>query len=269
VSAHATILQRVVVRMLHDPELRRAVYADPGAALAGLPLGPAEHAMLTRADARAWSVDVHRSDRVFGALLDELGVSAASLLTAGVGLPRLFAFFQSPCFHDAVMARRSLAPAFADYLVGLATDERTRALLELERAIVELRRAPPTAAVPPDRLRTSPRFSPLALPAGTLAAWEAVRQQLGHSVGAALAARATFRVPAVDARAREWVLLEMSESGEPLAGFVSEALGRLLLAAREPVTTAELLRIAGEEGATPDEAEEILADLVVEGLLLA
>lgn len=266
------MIQRVVVRMLHDPELRAAVYATGREALPEVALTDAEVAMLTRPDPRAWSVDPHRSDRVLAALLDELAATALALVADGARIASLYAFFRSPHFHEAIMARRSLVPAFADHLAWLATTERARSLLSLERAIAALRRVDPGGHEEPPvagAMRISRRFSPIALAEGTLAAWEAVKKAVGDDASAALVAETRPRLAEVDPHAREWVLLELPAPGEPpLAGYVSDALGRLLQAAAQSVARARLTSIAVEEGASPAEAAEILDDLVADGLLI-
>ncbi len=50
-------LQRVVVRMLHDPELVDRVYADPDAALADVDLTADERSWLVAPDRRSWATD--------------------------------------------------------------------------------------------------------------------------------------------------------------------------------------------------------------------
>ncbi len=265
----AALLQRVVVRMLHDPAFRAAVYADPARALTGLPLSAADHALLIRADPRAWSVDPHRADRVLGALLHELPVTALALLLDGVPLPPIAGFFRTPSFHDAIMARRSLAPAFAEHLATLARTPRARALLSLERAIVRLRRAPAAyPPPPPGHLRLSPRALPVALAAGTLHLWDVARKALGPEPTAALVAARLPRLGDVDPREREWVLLEMN-GDSPQAGFIGEALGRLLEAAERPVARAHLAGLVQSEGADASEAAEVIAELVADQLLVA
>lgn len=265
----APVLQRVVVRMLHDPELRAAVYADPERALVGLDLDAAERAQLVRADARAWGVDVHRADRVLTALLEEHAVATLALLEDGVPLERLRRFFQTPFFHDAIMARRSLAPAFGDYLASLARTPRARSLITLEAGIVSLRRASRTTpSAPTARLVRSPRHLPLELAAGTLAAWDRARQALrAHPKGPtdALLRAPRPRLAAVDARAREHVLLEMQ--AEPMAGFTGESLVKLLVAAAEPRSRDALIAVIVDEGADATEAAEILDELIADGVL--
>lgn len=269
-SASAAILQRVIVRMLHDPELRAAVYADPEGALGDLGLDPSERRALVAPDPRAWGIDEHRADRVLAALLEEHPVAVLTLLEEGVPLPRLHRFFQSRCFHDAIMARRSLAPAFAEYLATLASTPRARAMIALEGAIASLRRKDlGTAEIPAGCLVCAPHLHPIALPSGALAAWEKARQAIGGASAAALVVRAKRpKIAPVDARTTEWVLLDR-QGDDTLAGYIGEALGQLLIAAERPASRDRLVDHALNEGASPVEATEILDDLVSEGLLLS
>ncbi len=271
----ARTLQRVVVRMLHDPSFRAAVYADPVAALSGLDLTPENHRLLLASDARAWGVDVQRADRVLHAMLAEFPVSALVLLEDGLVFARLSRFFQSAFFHDAIMVRRSLARAFGDYLATLTMRARARSLIALEQAIATIRRARRSAsATPANHLQRSPLVRPVALAAGTLAAWHKAKQALGDEPLATLIARKRPRVGSSDERSSEWVLLELkpeavgSAPAEPSAAFIGEALGHLLLAAEEPVARAFLEAIAEREGADANEAREIIDELVAEGLLV-
>jgi len=267
----ALVLQRVVVRMLHDPVFRAAVYADPATALGGLPLTADEHRLLRVADARAWAVDVQRSERVLHALIGELPVSVLVLMEEGLTLARLARFFESAFFHDTIMTRGSLAPAFGDYLATLTTRVRTRSVVALEHAIARLRRVTLPAQRPaPGHLQRAAQVRPVALATGTLAAWHKAKQSLGEEPLAALFATSRPRFANVNARTSEWVLLELAPEAPtvPTAAFIGEALGRLLEAAEQPVARAVLEAAAEREGADPVEALEIVADLIVEGLLV-
>ena len=264
----AAILQRVIVRMLHDPELRAAVYTDPDRALADLPLTPGERRSLLAPDARAWGIDEHRADRVLAALLEEHPVSALVLLEEGIALARFHRFFQSRFFHDAIMARRSLAPAFTDYLGTLAGSARAHAMIALEAAIATLRRRSLAAPAPsPGRLVAASHLQPVSLAAGTLAAWERARKHLGGTSAAAILVRPKRpKVAAVDPRTTEWVLLER-QGDDTVAGYIGDALGQLLQLAERPVSRDLLIDLALKEGASQAEAAEIIDDLVSEGLL--
>ena len=65
----ARALQRVVVRMLFDPQLLDAVYADPHTALADEDVSFQEKAWLVKADPRQWRADPHRQARSLQGLI--------------------------------------------------------------------------------------------------------------------------------------------------------------------------------------------------------
>ncbi|MCA9557117.1 MAG: hypothetical protein KC583_01025, partial [Myxococcales bacterium] len=113
----AAALQRVVVRMLYDPALVEAVYADADAALADEPLSEAERAWLVAPDRRRWRADPHRRARTLQALLEEYPAAGARVARAE-GLAALDAFFSSPAFHGCVQRRGSLADTFGDFLAA-------------------------------------------------------------------------------------------------------------------------------------------------------
>ena len=269
--SHAA-LQRVLVRMLYDPALVRAVYRDAEAALAGVDLSPAERTWLTAADPRAYGTDPWRRARSLKALLEEFPVSAA--LSPG-GAASLDAYFSSAAFHEAVQARRSMALSFGDWLLAEAAPRRRRrrrrrpglraAAAALERAFAELRRAAEPPAPEGGGLALAPGVRLLDLPAGALSIYTTLRRQLGPDPVAALLAPgfAPPTPPPLPART-EAVLIE---GGEALtAELAPEGLAALLRAA--PAPRATLLAAARARGAAPGEDAEILDDLIAQGLLI-
>lgn len=282
-ATRAQRLQRIVVRMLHDPELRRKMYAEPASAAAELGLTDIEVAALTRPDARAWSVDVHRSDRVLTALLGEFAVSALALMTGGVTLARLAGFFGDPSFHRAVMQRESLFLSFPEYLQSLcprAGAGLARSVIALEAAIAHVRRAtvlpvPPGPSGPSGSAGVGTRWSraatvmPVELGTDVLPIWERAHAALhrgGRDPVEALLGKARPSLPAARGSGTEWVLVTLGASG-PEIGVTGEALGRLLLAASATPREA-LVALACEEGVSPAEADEILDELSAEGLIV-
>jgi len=272
----ARALQRVIVRMLHDPAFTARVYEDPARALAGLPLGPREHRWLLAVDRRAFGVDPLRRHRVLNAILDEHTAALALLAPAGRGLERLEAYLSSADFHEAIQARRSVILAFGPWLLGWVDEPRARGAIALEHAIAAARRAPARPA--PGRRRIdrqelaaldlAPGVRVVAAPAGTLALVTELRARLGaHPVAAALEAR--FEPPAaqVDPSRVEHVIVEPS-AGDVTIGEVPEALFRLLEGAAAGVSAAALRALTEAEGLSPVEAQEVLDDLVADGLLV-
>ena len=64
----ALTMQRVVVRMLFDPDFATKVYEDPMVALASEDLSDAERRLLIEPDPRAYRTDEHRASRAQTAL---------------------------------------------------------------------------------------------------------------------------------------------------------------------------------------------------------
>ncbi len=228
-----TALQRVVVRLLHDPSLVDAVYAG-----ADLPeIGPEAHAWIRAVDRRAWGVDPYRRGRLLHALIGEYPVAVAARGVAG-----LDPFFRSTRFHDAVQTRGHVALAFGDWLGD-------GAYARLERCFAAGRRG----AV--GRLVSG--VGVVAVPRGTLDAWSAAREALGADAAASVAggARVTEPVGGV-----EYVCVEASGK----AGTVSRDLYEVLAAASRG---EDPLRAARARGASRKAAAALIAELREDGLL--
>ncbi len=257
----ALALQRVVLRMHHDPALVAAVYADPEAALSGEELTAAERAMLVAPDPRAWGTDPARRDRVLEALRKELPASCA-VAELAAGRQALMRFFQSADFHGCVRRRGVLVHAMAAWLdaearAGRMGRVRLAAVVAIEAAAARLRRRgrPPLGPVPerlPEVLRLAPWVELLQLPAGSVALF-------GAPTGPGR----------VEPRAAEWALVERlpGAEAEVAVGVLPGALAALLDAARERQDLAELLAIIRREGVEPPEDEEVLLGLLGDGLL--
>jgi hypothetical protein len=238
--------------MLWDPALVEQVYG--GRPLPGL--DPLARALLTRGDRRAWGTDPYRRARTLHALLEEFPCSAAEAGVAG-----LDAFFSSPAFHAAVMENRAMAPAFGRWLGG-----RGGAVLEVELAFAELRRAPAPPPPGPGELMAAPGSRPIALPEGTLDRYAATLAALGPSPVDRLLGG--LRVPR---RARgpgvEYAVLRVGRDGaSAIPG--SEGLHALLIRAARPCPRPALVAEARRLDATEEEANEILEDLLAEGFLV-
>ena len=271
----ATELQRVVVRMLHDPALVAAVYADADAALAGVPLSATERAWLVAPDRRRWGADPHRRARQLHALLDEYPASGA-LAGRGVGVARLDAFFSSSAFHGCIQARGSLALAFGAYLADLGVD--VAAVARIEWAVARVRRAPPRPIVASSFVADSPdvawRLAPwvdafVAAPGALrrqqqLAAWATSHPQ--GAVGALL--DPTWRLPpAPEADAPTGLLVERGVAGGVGIGEVDADLAALL-ADRRARTAGALIDALVALGAGSDEAPTLAAEMVTDALLI-
>ena len=243
-----TALRRVMIRLLHDPQLVAALHADVEQALAGVDLTARERGWLLQQPPAAWRADPARPARVLAALAEEFPATVARATV------RAAAFLRAPEFHRAVQERGSLALAFGDHLAA-ASEPRIVALARLERAVAEVRRAPRApAASPAGRLRLSPRAVVLRFPAGALALLEAARRgEAGGELGAGEEVVLVARAPGTDE-----VTLEALEP----------ALAALLTGAVGGCHRDMLLAEARFHGADAGEDAEIVDRLVADGLLL-
>ncbi|MCA9541538.1 MAG: hypothetical protein KC620_21720 [Myxococcales bacterium] len=268
----ALALQRVVVRMLYDPALVDAVYADVAKALVDVPLTAAEQSWLVAPDRRRWAADPLRRTRGLQALLEEFPV--ASALAAGPGKAgTLDAFFSTPTFHDCIQQRGSLAMAFAAFLAAHGTT--VTLMARIEQAIARVRRAPARPAIPPTPTPASlwgraPWADGFFAPEGALAAWQAadatLRGHAGGPVAALLDPVIAIAAPELDpADHSESLLVERAESvGLSIAG---EGLIEVLVALARPQPWAAAAAALRAAGADPGEESELAAELLADGLL--
>ena len=274
-------LQHLIVRMLHDPKLLAAVYADPELALRDEGLDPDERTMLLAVDRRAYAVDSERAERVLSALIEEYVVSALALFHDGYTLDHLRTFFASLLFHRAVNTDQSLASAFGEHLATLAASPRARALVTFERALAQQRRSPPrptwrigsapraakVARSPePARITRAPHVASVALARGTLAAWNAAKSALQPEPLVRLL-DAPPPLTDVDNDSTEYVLLERAELGNIEVSDIDVALHRLLELATQPRTYDELFAQLEQAGVEEAQQDGIISDLMSEGLL--
>lgn len=241
-------LRRVMVRMLHDPALVEAVYADPARALAGVPLSAVERAWLVATPRAAWGTDPERPQRVLAALLDEFPV------TSSAAAARAGSFFASAAFHRSVQERGSLALAFGEHLATEGAPA-TIALARVETAIAEVRRAPRTPVPSPvGMLRRSPAAAVIAVPAGTLQCYDALRR------GAP--------APPLAAGDERLLILRSGADTEVTVEEIPVALATLLADATLPRERAALLAATRRLGTDPGEDAEVVDELIRDGLLL-
>ncbi len=276
----ASHLQRVVVRMLYDSAFVAGIFADPAAALHDVDLTAAERSWLVQADPRAYAVDPFRRARTLTALIEEFPVSVHTL-GHHVAQPTLVeAFFSAPPFHACMQQRGSLAAAFGTYL-GSADMQRFTPgnihpdLVHLEAAIARLRRrryraADTVAAVQEDGLALASTVALLDAPAGMLTYYQTVLAALQRHPEGLVAAACQPAANPLPPRptTREWLLIVWHPaSASATLEILPDALGAVLAAV--PASRATLLTQLGTLGAARDEAEEILHDLLADGVLCA
>lgn len=265
-------LQRVVVRMLHDPLLVDALYSGDDNALADAPLSETERRWLVQPDRRAWATDPLRRTRGLQALLEELPAAAAMRLHQGGTFAELDSFFSGPAFHQAIQSGASLAATFASWLAERGPEVAALAALEGGVARARRRHDGPWLVPGPEQLVVAAHAYPLTLPGGTLALYGAIVGQLGTTgPGAAdrLAADdfTLAQLPLLS-QPEEPTLIEVSAEGVGVSG-ASDALVALLSAALQPTLRTAVLAIARAWGCDPGEDAEVVDDLIADGLLAA
>lgn len=276
-------LSHLMVRMLYDPELVEAVYADPDRALADAGLDTRERGWLLATDPRAWSTDAHRRDRALTSLFDEYP-SACAVAVRSEGIDRLHGYFRSAAFRGCVERRGSMAESFGRWLVTVFNGELAE-LARLELAVARVRRVPPPAtaanadpagvpalADPASRVRLADAADCCLVPDGTVERLATIRQRLAGHPGGQTPGIIDRELRLGDdprsGQTLEAVIVDLGPEG-PQLGFAAEPLVRLLEAARRPTTLARLWARARELGADPGDDREIVAGLVSDGLLVA
>lgn len=272
-------LQRVVVRMLYDPAFAARVFADPATVLCDEDLTDEERHWLVNADPRAYAVDQLRRTRLLVTLVEEFPVSVQHVVLQSTQPALLEQFFSSAAFHACIQQRGSLAGAFGAYLNAAEVRQYCPQLdiapfVHIELAIARLRRrveAPDT--VRPQgatELALAPTVALLASPVGMLEHYRATLALLSQDAAGLVAAALTpapLTLPQ-PTTAQEWLLLVWHDAQETAAiEVLPEALGTLLATA--PAQRAALVHTACTLGAESQEAQEILDDLIADGVLCA
>jgi hypothetical protein len=247
----AAALQRVVVRMLHDPALVAAVFGGgpvPGVSAEAL-------AVLRATDRRAYGADPLRRSRALGPLVEEAPASAALAARGGADLGALDAFFSSPQYHACVMARGVLVEAFCVFLAP-----RAGAVAAVEGAAARARRRRPG---PGPGLVRAAGVEAAEVPAGTVARFAALRERLGAAPVEALVGGGVSLVGLpLPGRGVEGLLV--AGGGVSTA---APALVRLLAGLDAPRPAAAVAAGLAAAGLDAGEAAALLDGLVADGLL--
>ena len=251
-------VQQVLVCMHFDPTYAAEVRGSEPLS----ELGERERELLRGVDPRALTTDEMRRARAVHAIVDEYPVSAAV-----VGLDVVDRFFSSLAFRTCVFERGSMALAFGrDYLPACA---HARGVGAIETAMALARRSRQAGAHErgDQMIVRAPGIEPAVAASGTLAFHQRVLARLGPEPLRSLASRRKPWPKAPPERGREHLLIEAKLDGSLAVGTASEALVELLMAAAPARPRAELARVAIELGASIDEAESLLDDLVADALL--
>jgi hypothetical protein len=249
-------VQHALVCMHFDPEYAAAVRGQ-----ASLPeFGEHERELLRNVDPRALATDELRRARAVHAIVDEYPVCAALL-----GLDVVDRYFSSAAFRSCVFERGSMALCFGrGYLDG---QRRAQGVGAIETAMAIARRGDQTRVASSGELVRAPGVEVVVTAAGMLAFYERVRQRLGPQPLETLAQRRKPWPETPPKRGREYLLIEAKPDGLAL-GTASRELVELLREAAVARPRDELARMAVTLGAEPHEADELLDDLVRDGLLV-
>lgn len=279
-------LQRVAVRMLHDPRFCAAVYADAAAALADTDLSPTERAWLVAPDARRWRADAERPHRVLDALLREFPVACArgvarALRAAGpaadaaTGAAALLGFFADAHFHQAISARGWLFEAFGRWLA--ASDSATAEAAQLETAVARARRDLEggrwVASNGDAMLRPAPGVVGVVVPEGALQRYQAHLAALvddGRPLPlAVLDPPVSLHTadPTPAAGALTGVLVEPGADG-PSLGETSMEMAALFAALALGAPVESWAAGLAKAGAEPHEIKEIIDEWQADGLVI-
>lgn len=259
----ALALQRVMVRMLHDPDLDRAT-RDAG-------LTPTEKEWLAQVDPRRWRADPLRRYRLLQTLIEAYPVSVALCVRAR-DVAFIDRFFESPCFHASVQNRRVLAIDFGGWLIDAARADAdalapVAEYAHIEHAIAQVRRAPSVhqPADPTRRWRLAPWIK---IGRGPLDAWQQMRGQLLAHPGGPTAGilDPSFGVHSDVSSPSAWLV---DGSCEPQVEALPSALYMALDALREPQDWTGCLAGLTRAGADVDDADDLLRSFIDDVLLTA
>ena len=256
--------------MLFDPDWVDEVYADATSALAGFDLSDVEKAWLCLPDKRRWKVDSQRQLRSLQTLLEEYPVAFAQGVALG-GIEGIRRFFRSEAFLDCIMHDTPLALSFGHFLATWPPSVSRPAMLE--HAMAAVRRAE-TIAVPEatgrtERWQTSRLVIPLTAPARTLKQW--ARQQewlLNHDGGIVDAVLSPNYPRASFTDDQDEIGLLVTREADVNIGECSYELACFLLSLVTPRTRAEVEGQLITLGAESKEFDEIIDNLVEDGLLV-
>jgi hypothetical protein len=267
-------MQNALVIALHDDRFVAEMHADPERTLAPLGLGEAERAQLLGVDRRAWRTDPLRRRRTLRILAEELKASTTLALAETRSLAFAEAFFSSTFFRTAIAERRSLAPAFGDYLAdaaarGAIAAPHARDVIALETTTARARRA-----------RGAPQAAGVALAPGvavgrfdgsTLDAVQAIERWLFEAslmpqAGLCDDAPRLPPLPPYGAGAPLYLLFTPSRAGVALTA-IDEDLHGVLSSFERPRARGELAAALAPRGVSAAAARGLVDSLIQDGLL--
>jgi len=262
-------LQKLAVRMHHDPALVTQVYEQPEDTALREGISVQLLALLSAPDRRAWGADTQRRDRVVEALRVEYPVSCALVELAGLGRAVLLDFFSTTHFHACVGRWGVQALAFADFLDDLSAKAgpALSECLALERALAQVRRSPlrprqiSKEQTLPLQLLQAPWLQLVSVRSGTLALHGGIRDWL--------AGGEPPMQRELGAQDPELLIVERrDEQGGLSVGELPAALFEVVQRAEGQASSAELKSVLQRHGAEVDEAAEVLNSLLSDQVLI-
>ena len=261
-------LQKLAVRMHHDPDLVTQVYEQPEDTALREGLSVQQLALLSEPDRRAWGADTERRDRVLEGLRVEYPVSCALVELEGLDRAVLLEFFSTTHFHACVSRWGLQSLAFADFLDDLSAKAGPALpeCLALERALAQVRRSPlrprqlPQGGLPL-QLQQAPWLRLARVRSGTLALHGSIR---GWLAGGAPPVR-----QGLGAKDAELLIVERSdEQGGLSVGELPAPLFEVVQRAERLVSSDQLKGVLQRHGAEAYEAEEALLSLLSDQVLI-
>jgi hypothetical protein len=249
-------LQRMVVRLMVDPKWRREVFE--GALTPEL--DEDERRLLMACDPRAFGVDPYQRARLLSALMEEFPVGTAMVADGGRALHHADAFLSSADFHVGVQERQRIALIYGAWLAN-----RIGGVGRIELALAQSRRDRRDPGVGISRGRG---WVPLRAQAESIYRFAALRERLGANPVQALADGVSLWGLPVPGKGEEFLLVEPGPAGEGSVGEVTEGLLMLLTATTVARPRAEVRDVALAAGAEEHEVDDLLAELLGEGLLV-
>ena len=260
--------QRMLVRLLFDPELLAAVHQEPDKVSGWSALTKSEQEDLLSQDQRLFRADPHLRARHLQAYLKEFPASV--FFYTGGQAWKLQNFFSSPEFHGAVEAWTSVLEGFGRFLMRTAP-EKLKALIEFESQLSKCRQESALPKGSSGDWCLGPGIRVFKAREGMCEHYSKLVQHhrlTGPSVVEKLATPHDHSWENQSGTST-FVLLERQPDGGIHTSEVPYELGELLNKTMTPVPDRKLIREAIALGADDEnEAREILESFREEGLLI-
>jgi len=277
-----TQLERLVMRMLFDPTLVDEVYQRPERLLQSGELSAEGLEWVRQVDPRRWRADPARSHRALEGLLLHVPLSVALTSLGGVSAQAYLAFFRSDQLHQSIQDRGLLSVAFSEWLLqetACPWPELRVTLNSLERSIAQLKSEESsvpssTPLLEAQEVALPPKVRLIKASQGAL--------ELSTELSARLQERGPHAPLGSEALSGSRQLLDEQERRASLRLVtlltqrhhsnvsVSElppALAELLWSADQRASLSEALSLLESYELSREEAQELLSELVTEGLL--